>query len=226
MTRLSFHLENVNFESLNDIHGSKFSIEWNHHMLGWQLCLIPPVSRQMCCCGSCHHSRFNAASSWCKFCTGGSTACTRRPGMSQTYSIRFKSRLMAGQGREVTTSPWRYAVTAFERCSLSLQGLKIVLARHSGLPFLTAGLPSFVTLKARWTSEYEIYLPINFTYIDEMMTFLHKSKIPMIKIAIIITITNQNHYLDQGISELSVVLQPVRFPILQSRLVELDLQLV
>jgi hypothetical protein len=197
-------------------------------------CVIPPVNRQMCCCGSCRHSRCNAASNWCKYCTGGSTglACPKH-----TLFIRFKSRLMAGQGREVTALPWRYAITALERCGLSLQGLKIALARHPGLLFLTAGLPSFVTRKTRWTSEYEIYRPINFTYIGEMMTFLRKSKIPMINIAIIITITNQNrflpwselfifatiHYLDQGISELSILLQPVQFPILQSRLVELDL---
>jgi len=33
---MSFHLENVNFESLNDIYDSKFSIEWNRHVLGWR----------------------------------------------------------------------------------------------------------------------------------------------------------------------------------------------
>jgi hypothetical protein len=54
-----------------------------------------------------------------------------------------------------------------------------------GLPFLTAGLSTFVTRKARRTSAYKIYPPINFTYIDEMMTFLHKSKFPMINIATI-----------------------------------------
>ena len=62
----------------------------------------------------------------------------------------------------------------------------------------------------------KIYLPINFTYIDEMMTFLRKLKFPIINIAIIISITNQNrfvlwsdvfifgtiHYLGQGISVL------------------------
>ena len=75
------------------------------------------------------------------------------------------------------------------------QGLKIALARSQRLPFLTAGLPSFVTRKARRTSAYKIYPPINFKYIDEMMIFLYKSKFPMINIAIIITITNQNHFL-------------------------------
>ena len=95
-----------------------------------------------------------------------------------------------------------------------MQGLKIALARRPGLPFLTAWLPSFATRKARRTSSYKIYPPINFTYIDEMMVFLHKSKFPMINIAIIITIANQNcfllwsdvfifgtiHYLGEGIS--------------------------
>ena len=75
------------------------------------------------------------------------------------------------------------------------QGLKIALAQSQRLPFLTAGLPSFVTRKARRTSAYKIYPPINFKYIDEMMTFLYKSKFPMINRAIIITITNQNHFL-------------------------------
>ena len=94
------------------------------------------------------------------------------------------------------------------------QGLKIALARRLGLPFLTAGLPSFVTRKARLTSSYKIYPSINFTYIDKMMmAFLRKSKFPMINIAIV-TIANQNcfllwsdvfifgtiHYLGQGIS--------------------------
>jgi hypothetical protein len=65
-------------------------------------------------------------------------------------------------------------------------------------------------------SVYKIYPPINFTYINEMMTFLRNSKFTMINIAIIITITNQNrfllwsdisifrtiHYLGKGISVL------------------------
>ena len=94
--------------------------------------------------------------------------------------------------------------------------MKIALARCPGLPFLTAWLPSFVTRKTWCTSAYKIYPPINFTYIDEMIIFLHKSKFPMTNIAIIITITNQNrfllwsdvfifgtiHYLCQGISVL------------------------
>ena len=75
------------------------------------------------------------------------------------------------------------------------QGLKIALARCPGLPFLAAGLPNFVRRKAWRTSTYKIYPPINFTYIDEMMTFLHKSKFPMINIATIKTITNQNCFL-------------------------------
>jgi hypothetical protein len=74
------------------------------------------------------------------------------------------------------------------------QGLKIALARSQWLPFLTAGLPSFVTRKARRTSAYKIYPPINFKYIDEMMTFLYKSKFPMINIAIIITITESKSF--------------------------------
>ena len=53
----------------------------------------------------------------------------------------------------------------------------------------------FVTRKAWRTSTYKIYPPINFTYIDEMMTFLHKSKFSMINIATIITVTNQNCFL-------------------------------
>jgi hypothetical protein len=115
------------------------------------------------------------------------------------------------------------------------QGLKIALAWHPGLPFLAAGLPNFVRRKARWTSTYKIYPPINFTYIDEMMTFLHKSKFPMINIATIKTITNQNcfllwsdvfifgtiHFLGQGITVIrtvysSIVLCPVGLPILWS----------
>jgi hypothetical protein len=67
------------------------------------------------------------------------------------------------------------------------RGWKIALVRRPGLPFLTAGLPNFVTRKAQRTSTYKIYPPINFTYIDEMMTFLRKSKFPMINIVIIIT---------------------------------------
>ena len=78
---------------------------------------------------------------------------------------------------------------------MTFQGLKIALARRPGLPFLTAGLPNFITRKARRTSAYKIYPPINFMYIDEMMTFLHKSKFPMINKATIITITNQNCFL-------------------------------
>jgi hypothetical protein len=74
------------------------------------------------------------------------------------------------------------------------QGLKIALARSQWLSFLTAGLPSFVTRKARRTSAYKIYPPINFKYIDEMMTFLYKSKFPMINIAIIITITESKSF--------------------------------
>jgi hypothetical protein len=76
-----------------------------------------------------------------------------------------------------------------------LQGLKIALARSPGPPCLTAGLPRFVTRKTQRTGAYKIYPPINFTYIDEMMTFLHKSKFPMINIVIIITITYQNCFL-------------------------------
>ena len=104
------------------------------------------------------------------------------------------------------------------------RGLKIALARRPGLPFLTAGLPSFTTRKARRTSHIKsthqsilrtlIIIIIIIIYIDEMMAFLRKSKFPMINIAIIITIANQNcfllwsdififgtiHYLGQGIS--------------------------
>ena len=94
--------------------------------------------------------------------------------------------------------------------------MKIALARRPGLPYLTAGLPNLVTRKAWQTSAYKIYPPINFTYIDEMTTFLRKSKFTMINIATIITITNQNcfllwsdvfifgtiHCLSQGISVL------------------------
>ena len=78
--------------------------------------LIPPVSRRMCCYGSCRHSRCSAGSNWRNCCTGGSTACTRRSSMSQTCSIEFKSRLMAGHERNVTALLWRKTVTALERC--------------------------------------------------------------------------------------------------------------
>jgi hypothetical protein len=106
------------------------------------------------------------------------------------------------------------------------QGLKIALAWRTGLPFLAAGLSNFVRRKARRTSTYKIYPPINFTYIDEMLTFLHRSKFPMINIATIKTITNQNCFLlwsdvfifgtilclGDGITVYSsIVLCPVRF---------------
>jgi hypothetical protein len=106
--------------------------------------------------------------------------------------------------------------------------LKIALARCPGLSFLTAGLPSFATRKARQTSSYKVYPPINFTYIDEMMAFLCKSKFPMINIAIIITIANQNCFLlwflfleqfiisAKGYHYWSIVLYPVWFPIVRS----------
>jgi hypothetical protein len=105
-------------------------------------------------------------------------------------------------------------------------GLKIALAWRPGLPFLAAGLSNFVRRKARRTSTYKIYPPINFTYIDEMLTFLHRSKFPMINIATIKTITNQNCFLlwsdvfifgtilclGKGITVYSsIVLCPVRF---------------
>ena len=66
--------------------------------------------------------------------------------------------------------------------------VKIALARHQGLPFLTAGLPSFVTRKDR----DRITL---IKSIEEMMTFLRKSKFSMINIAIIMTIIYQNRFL-------------------------------
>jgi hypothetical protein len=39
--------------------------------------------------------------------TGGSRGCIRRSNMSQVCSMGFKSRIMAGQGTEVTASLWR-----------------------------------------------------------------------------------------------------------------------
>jgi hypothetical protein len=111
------------------------------------------------------------------------------------------------------------------------QGLKIALAWCPGIPFLVAGLPHFVRRKAWRTSTYKIYPPINFTYIDEMMTLLRISKFPMINIATIKTITNQNcfllwsdvfifgtiHCLCQGITVYSsIVLYPVGLPIVWS----------
>jgi hypothetical protein len=88
-----------------------------------------------------------------------------------------------------------YMCVRWYQCYLCFQGLKIAPARGPRLSFLTAELPNFVTSKARRTSAYKIYPPINLTYIDEMMTFLHKSKFPMLNIATIITITNQNCFL-------------------------------
>ena len=73
--------------------------------------------------------------------------------------------------------------------------MKIALTQRPRLTYLTEGLPNLVTRKAWRTSAYKIYLPINFTYIDEMTTFLRKSKFPMINIATIIIITNQNCFL-------------------------------
>jgi hypothetical protein len=73
--QLSFHFQNVTYESLDDIYCSKFSTG----------CLIPPVRRRMSCCDSCCHSRCNAASNWRMFCTGGSRACIRRPSMSSKH---------------------------------------------------------------------------------------------------------------------------------------------
>ena len=106
---LSFHLENVNFESLNDIHDSKFRVEWNHHVLGWWP--HPPVSSLQSVVGcaavvtAAIPNAIYAASNWRKFCTGGSTACTQRPSMSQTCSIGFKSTLMIP--KRCTCSYWK-----------------------------------------------------------------------------------------------------------------------
>ena len=77
------------------------------------------------------------------------------------------------------------------------QGLKTALVQRPRLQFLTLGQASFITRKARRTSAYRINPPINCTNIDEIMTFLRKSKFPMTNIAtcIIITITNQNRFL-------------------------------
>ena len=111
--------DNVNFEPFNDIHGSKFSIEW----IGWRnqtLRLIPPVSRQICWCGSCRHFRCNDAYNLRKFYTGGSTW---QSSMSQICSIGFKFSLMTDHGREVTASLWREAVTALVRCGLALSSI-------------------------------------------------------------------------------------------------------
>jgi hypothetical protein len=56
--------------------------------------LIPPVSCRVCSCGSCRHSRCNAAFNWRKFCAESWTFCTRRLSISQACSIRFKLGLM------------------------------------------------------------------------------------------------------------------------------------
>jgi hypothetical protein len=89
--------------------------------------LIPPISCRMCCCGSYHHSRWNAGSNWRKFCTG-STACTRQPSMSQTCSIGFKSGswlTMEEKSRLHFEGRW---LLPLERYSLALSSINIGLA--------------------------------------------------------------------------------------------------
>ena len=82
-------------------------------MTALALRLIPPVSRRIYCCGSCRHSRCNAASNWGNLNTGGSTACTRQPSMSPTCSIGFKLRRSHGFTLKVgsySTSTMRHGV--------------------------------------------------------------------------------------------------------------------
>jgi hypothetical protein len=116
--RLSFHIENVTYESLDDIYCSKVSTRCNPHVFGWrpQPCVI---SLQLDV--GCHI--VIAASNWRMVCTGGSPACIRRPNMSQICSMGFKSGLMDGQGTEVTASLRRLAVTALERWGLALSSI-------------------------------------------------------------------------------------------------------
>ena len=107
--RLSFHFQNVTYESLDNIYCSKFSSWCYPHVLGWRP--QPCVSSLQLHVGC---PVVMAASNWRMFCTGGSRACIRRPNMSQICSMGFKSGLMTGQGTEVTALLWRYAVTALE----------------------------------------------------------------------------------------------------------------
>jgi hypothetical protein len=93
--RLSFHFQNVTYESLDDIYCLKVQYRvqppraW---MTASALCLIPPVRRRMSCCDSCCHSPCNDASNWQMFGTGGSRACIRRPNMSQICSMGIQIR--------------------------------------------------------------------------------------------------------------------------------------
>ena len=50
------------------------------------------LSDVLASCGSCHHTRYNAAYNWCSFCKAGSTVCTRWPSMFQTCCIGLKIR--------------------------------------------------------------------------------------------------------------------------------------
>jgi hypothetical protein len=98
--RLSFHFQNVTYESLDDIYCSKFSTGCNPSrtwMTASALRLIPLVRRRMSWCDSCCHSRCNAllTDEW---------LAQEVPNMSQICFMGFNSGLMAGQGTEVTAS--------------------------------------------------------------------------------------------------------------------------
>jgi hypothetical protein len=62
--RLSFHFQNVTYESLDDIYNSVPGVTPCAWMTASTLSLIPPVRRLMPCCDSCCHSRCNSDSNW------------------------------------------------------------------------------------------------------------------------------------------------------------------
>jgi hypothetical protein len=121
--RLSFHFQNVTYESLDNIYCSKFSIGCNHHVLGWRP--QPCVSSLQLDVG-CPVVIAAAIPDAILFPTDECFAQEvpeRRPNMSEMCSMGFKSGLMAGQGTEVMASLWRYAVTALARWGLALSSI-------------------------------------------------------------------------------------------------------
>jgi hypothetical protein len=109
MIRLSFHFQNITYESLDDIYCSKFSTGCNPHVLGWQpqpcvLYLQLGVGCPVVIAAAIPDAMLFQLTNVLhrKF-----PSCIRRPNMFQICSMGFKSGLMAGQGTEVTASLWR-----------------------------------------------------------------------------------------------------------------------
>ena len=106
--RLSFHFQNVTYESLDNIYCSKFSTGCNPHVLG---CRPQPCVSSLQLNVGCPVVIAAAIPDAMLLPTdecfaGGSRACIRRHIMSLICSMGFKSGFMAGQGTEVTASLW------------------------------------------------------------------------------------------------------------------------